>query len=162
MKKICLALVSLMLAVLLCACKSQNTVQTVRQIDVVIHIECDAVYSVGVHYCVDRKLLGGQECMGDPSRTHPLNRNESISFAFTEMDFEAAENFGSGLFGVAPEIASADGEYIPLGILWEWNAQYGEKYHFTLTGSRESGFRLEPTNADEIYAQIPLEEVVFK
>ncbi len=162
MKKTSFVGMLMLLSVLLSACRISSTVQTMQQMKIIIHIESDAVYSVGMEYCMDRRLLGGQECMGNPSRTQPLSENEVISFEFTEMELASAENFGSGMFGFGLQIASADGEYVPLGVFWEWNAQYGEEYDFVLTGSRKSGFYLEPADASAAYTQTPMEEVVFK
>ena len=47
---------------LLSGCTEQSTIRTAQQMNVVIGIECEEVYSLGMTYRVNDTLLGSQVC----------------------------------------------------------------------------------------------------
>ncbi len=154
MKKKSLLIFAVLILGLLSGCAPKNTSQTAKQMNVVICIECEDVYTLGMEYSVNGTMLGSQVCMSNPNASRPIKKGEKVHFAFTEFDFESAPDFGSGIFGFTLEVGLKDGEYIPLDAQWQWNAQYGEEYLFTLTNSDAGSFVL--TAEDNGIAEQPL------
>ena len=145
MKKIvfAIALLSMLLCITACQTKPQTEVTT----DVVISLESDGVYGIVIEYSVDRTRLGGQMASCDPEMTKPLPKEEH-TIKFAEQGFGEPYTLDSGKFGVLVVVVLENGEEIPLQYLWEWDAAYGEQYHFTLTGDKENGFVL--TASDDV------------
>ena len=138
---ISLALLLLMI-ISLYACGKQNTERTT---DVVVSLGSDGVYGIVIEYSVDRTRLGGQIASCDPEMTKPLPKEEH-TIKFAEQGFGESYTLDSGKFGILVVVVLENGEEIPLQYLWEWNAAYGEQYHFTLSGDKESGFVLTPSD----------------
>ena len=153
MKKAILSVV-LILALMLCACHKEPQVQTLSGVKVIVHLECTDVYGMEIEYCIDRKSLGVQGAAINPEMSIPINRGEALSFEFIEMDFSSADDLENGMFGIMPEILLKDGESISAEYLWEWNAQFGEEYHFILRGSEDGTFSFEPV--ENIYSRTSL------
>lgn len=137
MKKIvfAIALLSMLLCITACNNKPQAEVTT----DVVISLESDGVYGIVIEYSIDRTRLGGQIASCDPEMTKPLPKEEH-TIKFAEQGFGELYTLDNGKFGILVVVVLENGKEIPLQYLWEWDAVYGEKYHFTLTGNKENGF----------------------
>lgn len=133
----------LLMIISLCACGTKK--ESERTTDVVISLESDGVYGIVIEYSIDRTRLGGQMASIDPEMTKPLPKEEH-TIKFAEQGFGESYTLNSGKFGILVAVVLEDGEEVPLQYLWEWNAAYGERYHFTLAGNKENGFILTPSD----------------
>ena len=144
MKRIVGLIVATVLILSMCGCSNKNTERTT---DVVISLESDGVYGIVIEYSVDRTRLVGQMASCDPEMINPLPKEEH-TIKFAEQGFGEPYTLDSGKFGILIVVVLENGEEIPLQYLWEWNAAYGEQYHFTLSGDKESSFVL--TASDDV------------
>lgn len=142
MKRIVGLLVATILIMSICGCSNKNMDRTT---DVVISLESDGIYGIVIEYSVERTRLGGQMASCDPEMTKALPK-EQHTIKFAEQGFGDPYTLDSGKFGILVVVVIENGEEIPLQYLWEWNAAYGEQYHFTLSGDKENGFVLTPSN----------------
>ncbi len=138
-----LLFIIILMAVTACNTKPQAEVTT----DIVISLESEGVYGIVIEYSIDRTRLGGQMASRDPEMTKPLPKEEH-TIKFAEQGFGEPYTLDSGKFGILVVVVLENGEEIPLQYLWEWDAAYGEQYHFTLTGDKENGFVL--TASDDV------------
>ena len=141
-KTLCILSIFLMLTSLF-ACS--NTKGTEKTTDVVISLESEGVYGIVIEYSVDRTRLGGQMASCDPEMTKPLPKEEH-TIKFAEQGFGEPYTLDSGKFGILVVVVLENGKEVPLQYLWEWNAAYGEQYHFTLSGNKDNGFVLTPSD----------------
>lgn len=147
-KTLCILSIFLMLTSLFACSNAKGTEKTT---DVVISLESEGVYGIVIEYSVDRTRLGGQMASRDPEMTKPLPKEEH-TIKFAEQGFGEPYTLDSGKFGILVVVVLENGEEVPLQYLWEWDAAYGEQYHFTLTGDKENGFVL--TASDDVDCMI--------
>lgn len=145
--------VILLISVSACSTKQQAEVTT----DIVISLESEGVYGIVIEYSIDRTRLGGQMTSLDPEMTKPMPKEEH-AIKFAEQGFSDPYTLNSGKFGILVVVVLENGEEVPLQYLWEWDAAYGEKYHFTLSGNKEDGFTF--ASADDVgYTITPWDEL---
>lgn len=154
MKGIIGLIVTAVLFLSVCGCGDKNTERTT---DVVISLESDGVYGIVIEYSIDRTRLGGQMVSTDPEMSKPLPKVEH-TIKFAEQGFGEPYTLDSEKFGILVFVVLETGEEIPLPYLWEWNAAYGEQYHFTLSGNNENRYTLTPTD-DIDYTTTPWDEL---
>ena len=141
-KTLCVLSIFLMLTSLFACSNKKGTEKTT---DVVISLESDGVYGIVIEYSVNRTRLGGQMASCDLEMTKPLPKEEH-TIKFAEQGFGEPYTLDSGKFGILVVVVLENGEEVPLQYLWEWDAVYGEQYHFTLSGDKEGGFILTPSD----------------
>ncbi len=141
--------------------KTDNSDSKERSAAVVVSVESDNIYGVIFEYSVDRTRLGGQSISKNPDMTAPLPREKSY-VKFSEKGFRTPEELENGTFGIMIEVILENGEEVPVEYLYEWNAEYGKEYNFTLSGDRNNGFAFEPTDKDIEYEITPWSELPIK
>lgn len=129
-----------------------------RQISVVISNECeDEIYGLHVEYFFERNAVGGLVCSKTPEMDIPLPSEEPICPSFPERAFPLEPE--NGKFGMILFVSDSSGNETPLGLFYEWQAQYGEKYRFVLSGNRKDGYVLYPESLLPGYLTLPAEDM---
>lgn len=144
--------------------ESQNTFETDEadedMISAVVEIDSDSVCAVIFSYCVDRKVLGAINIAHDSQTSQPFYRGEKCYPDFEDYFFITCPDFpDNGVFGMTVSVVLRDGEIIPIEYLYEWNAEYGKTYYFTLSGSKRSEFVFYPVEDEFIYTITPFEDL---
>ncbi len=131
-----------------------------RSISAVFELDCkEDIYSVTFEYCLDRQLLGGQSISQGPDMSQPLDRDILHYVRFDARDFPNPDAVFSGQFGILVYVTLSDGKSIPIETLYEWNAQYGQQYIFTLSGNSTDGFTLEPMESYSSFTKTPASDL---
>lgn len=131
-----------------------------RSISAVFELDCkEDIHGVTFEYCLDRQPLGGQSISRDPDMSQPLERGILHYVRFDARDFPNPDAVSSGQFGVLVYVTLSDGRSIPIETLYEWNAQYGQQYIFTLSGNSTDGFTLEPMESYSSFTKTPASEL---
>ena len=160
MKKICI-ICCLMLAALLCGCnQTPQPNQEYRYTTVVFDIDCEEeIYGVTFEYCLDRQLMGGQSVSQDPEMAKQLPKNETQYIRFEEQGFFDPEALNTSKFGILVYVTLKNNATVAVEYLYEWSAEYGQEYHFTLSGNSTDGFVFEPAEKDISYTITPYSDL---
>lgn len=117
---------------------------------VVITNTCETdIYGLHFEYYLDRIATGGQVISIDPEMSTKIPNNEAVYVAFSKQMFSEDANYSN--FGMSMIIILENGEEIMLNDFWEWSAEIGDEYVFTLSGDKETGFELAAENNAEEY-----------
>ncbi len=141
----------------LCGCQQNNPKENTKYTTIVMTIDCsDDIYGIGFEYCMNRKMLGGQVLQSDPEMRLPLE-NKDFYICFDERGFSSPEQLQNGTFGIIVYLVLENNIEIPMEYLYEWSAEFGREYRFTLSGNLEGGFSFTPVASDTQYTVTPID-----
>lgn len=109
-----------------------------------VAVKAEGVHRLEAEYALGRNPLGRQSVSGVKLPGETVRVFGQLSFLFQHrMSVPLMEQLAEAPFGVVLTVDSRDG-LIRLPFLYEWPAEWGRTYRFTLTRSPEAGYTLTP------------------